>query len=108
MKMIRFQLFRSFVMSILILAILGCSSPNKLTVEFLTAPDLAKGYQVYSSRLPIGYVYDIRPSKNLDTLFTILKINHKIRAPMGSQFYIDERLVGHPGLRLNFQKMRVT
>lgn len=86
--------FRLLIIIALTFCFTGCSHSNKLTVAFTRITSLDRGSEVRTAGLPIGYVTDFRPNKNVDTIFAIIKINHKIRVPKGSQFYLDENPLG--------------
>lgn len=82
----------------------GCSNSKRLTVAFTNGTTLEKGIQVCTAGLPIGYVAAINTSKNIDTIYTTLVIDTKIKIPKGSQFYLDENLVGGSRINIEFSK----
>jgi ABC-type transporter Mla subunit MlaD len=89
---------------LLLLSIASYSQPGKLTVAFTKINTISKGVEVRVNGLPIGKVSDIRATKNLDTLFLILNITYKVRIPKGSQFYLDEGLIGSPIINIELSK----
>lgn len=84
-----------FAICATILFCAGCSRYNKFTVGFTRVSHLTTKSSVRINGQIIGYVSDFKPNEKLDTIFTILKINKRVRIPQGSVFVINENPLGN-------------
>jgi hypothetical protein len=85
---------RLILNTILTISIMGCAHSQKLRIAFTRISSLEKGAKVYAAGRQIGYVTDIKPNKDIDTLFVSIKTTQNNKIPRGSNFYIDENLLG--------------
>jgi preprotein translocase subunit YajC len=85
---------RFILSTIFALSIIHCTNAQKLTIAFTQISSLEKGAKVYAKGRQIGYVTDIKPNKNIDTLFVTVKITQNIKIPKESNLYLDENLLG--------------
>jgi hypothetical protein len=99
----KLRFFISFVFAI---GLVNHSQSQNLTIAFTNAPQLEIGVKAYAANQQIGHVTDIKPSKNFDTIFVMLKITKNIKIPSGSIFYIDEGLIGTPKINVEYSNSK--
>lgn len=80
----------------------SCSPGQNLTIAYTEASSLKKGTKVFNNNRQVGYVKDFEASKNLDTIYLLIKVDQGIKIPKGSTFYLDEELLGSSRITIEY------
>jgi hypothetical protein len=78
--------------------LVGCSSFSKLTIAFKEGDDFYKGIKIELKKQKIGYVSSVKIYK--EGILLKIKLDDKIKIPVGSQFIMYEALVGNPSIEV--------
>lgn len=81
------------------------SYAQKLTVAF-TGFGKVEGPNVYHNGKIIGKIVDVKPNKLLDTFFVTIQINRGTKIPMGSKFFVQEKMLTGNKLEVEFSNSK--
>ncbi len=88
-----------FLIRILITVSSGCSNYSKLTLSFKGA-DVYNWIDVESNHKKIGHIAKLK--FNNEAILAIIRIDNKLKIPVGSQFILHQVLVSDPYIEVVF------